>query len=118
MISIASRDAFGGFRFAPLVRRIFSIRGGCYNQSVFDRIFNPFFPIKATHLFYRFFISSDQKKDSKYTNNVDVNNELSSLTHTTPRPKNITAVVAAMVDMSGTSPIGFLTSSTVGSDFF
>ena len=67
-----------------------------------------FFSIKATHLFYKVFLSSDQRKDSKYTNDVDVNNALSCLMPTTLRPKNITAVVAAMVAMSGPSPIGFL----------
>ena len=32
----------------------YSGRGGCYDQSVFDRIFNIYFAIKATHLFYIF----------------------------------------------------------------
>ena len=28
---------------------------GCYDQSVFDRVFKVFLPIKATHSLYRFF---------------------------------------------------------------
>ena len=40
-----------------------------------------FFLIKATHLLYKIFLSSGQKKDSKYINDVDVNNTLPHAYH-------------------------------------
>ena len=42
----------------------YSCRGGCYDQSVFDRIFNVFFFQSKLHIYcIRFFLSSDQKKN-------------------------------------------------------
>ena len=66
---------------------------------------------------YRFIKPIDKKKDKKYNNDVDVNNALCCPKPTTVRPKNVTAVVAATVAMSGLSPISFLTLPTVGSGF-
>ena len=61
MISIASRDAFGGFTFAaisaknvPVVVTV-KITASLIESSMF------FFPIKAIHLLYRVFSSSDLK---------------------------------------------------------
>ena len=53
-----------------------------------------FFPIKTTHLLYRFLSYFHTSKDINHTNDVDVNNALPCLMPTSLRPKNITAVVA------------------------
>ena len=102
MISIASRDAFGGFTFTAFSAKNISV----VVAVMISRVFNVFLPIKAAHLLHRVFSSSDlmhitsfwwlilffidlfficslrsvickkyanaNGKDSKYTNTIDI----------------------------------------------
>ena len=101
MISIASRDAFGGFTFTAFSAKNISV----VVAVMISRVFNVFLPIKAAHLLHRVFSSSDlmhitsfwwlilffidlfficslrsvickkytnHGKDSKYTNELDI----------------------------------------------
>ena len=118
MISMASRDAFGGFTFAafsakniPVVVAVM-ISLSLIESSMF------FFQSKLVIYCIRFFIIRSKNylfhagKNIKYTNHVDVNNAPCCPTPTALRPKNITAAVAATVVMSSTSPIGYLASAS------
>ena len=75
-----------------------------------------FFSIKAIHLLYKVFLSSDQKKnyifhigkDIKHAIDVDFNNGLPCPTPAALIAQNISTVVEATVVISSPSPIGFL----------
>ena len=55
MISIASRDAFGGFTFTAFSAKNISV----VVAVMISRVFNVFLPIKAAHLLHRVFSSSN-----------------------------------------------------------
>ena len=121
MISIASRDVFGGFTFAAFsaknipVAPMVMISSSLREPSMF------FFSIKTSHLLYKVFLSSDQKiagKNIKDTNYVDVNNAPCCPTPNVLRPKNITAAMEVTVVMSSPSPkvIGSLSAAAVVMD--
>ena len=54
MISIESRDAFGGFTFAAFSPKKYSSGSDDYDQSIPEGVFNVFLPIKATHFIVYF----------------------------------------------------------------
>ena len=53
MISIVSRDAFGGFTFATFSAKKYSSSRSCNDQPIFDRVFNVFFFNLNCSLIYR-----------------------------------------------------------------
>ena len=112
MISIASRDVFGGFTFAAFSAKnirvvvVVMINPSLMESSMF------FFQSKLLIYCIRFFIVRSKNyhvgKNIKYTNDVDVNNAPCCLTPTALRPKHITAAVVVIVVMSSLSPLGSL----------
>ena len=51
MVIMASRDTFGGFTFAVFSPKSYSNGCSCYDQPIFDRIFNAFLLFKTIHLY-------------------------------------------------------------------
>ena len=90
-------------RLPPLVRKIFW-------WFIFNRTFNVFLLIKATHLLYRVIRSKSyyMGKDSRHATAVDTSNTFGCSAFTALRAKNM--VVAATVVMISLSPMFFLRS--------
>ena len=101
MISIATRDAFGGFTFAAFSPKNIPVAlMVMINPSLRESS-------KTTHLLYKVFLSPDQKiagKNIKDTNDVDVNNASCCPMPNALRPKNIAVAVEVTVVMSSPSP--------------
>ena len=109
MISIASRDVFGGFKFAAFrPKNIVVVVAVMISPSL--RESSMFFLKLAIYctgfLIIRSFFHTG--KDINHSNDVDINNAHCYPRSNVLRPKNIPVSVAATVVMSTPSPVGFL----------
>ena len=55
MISMMFRDTFGGFTFAAMNAKKYSRDCSCYDQPIFNGVFNAFFPNQVYSFIYETF---------------------------------------------------------------